>query len=408
MSFWYLFIKPYVYVSHLAAYGLAQNLEGVGLFGYLNGIYEPGIPFLLLNLDPTIGVRKLTGLILVLFPVFLLIVIRGGFVLGRRVGALVLLGVLVPGVISAIGFNLEISNYAPEEFLLGPGYLGGLWNSGVIFILSFVLGWGGVLIISNFFKSQKFKHVYDHLWCCMPLIGCLYLVIASQTKFDESQVIELNQSIQSYLQFYQEGYSLLEMECSTNLLLATESLICGKVSKASRLLSRQAISSDPKVRRYDNGWLDLLLSKDEVSKMNLILCGELSNKCKPTPSVLALTINELDEKRLIPLEEHSARARKLYTKLGVYVDKINLAERHENVKYFLFCFISLLAGGKAATASISLVGEANLLSCSWVKFLLKKLSSIFLSMYKALYCIPSLMIKLFCFMRACRVRRNVR
>lgn len=408
MEFWYLFIKPYAYIAHLAAYGLAQNLEGIGLFGYINGIYEPGVPFLLLNLDPTIGVRKITGLILVLFPVFLLIVVRGGFVLGRRTGSLVLLGVMAPGVISAMGFDFEISNYAPEEFLLGPGYLGGLWNSGVVFVLSFLLGWGGGLIVSNIFKSQKFKHVYDHLWCCMSLLGCLYLVVASQTKFDERQVVELNQSIQSYLQFYQEGYSVLAMECSNNLLLASETLICNKVFKASKSLSRQAISSDPKVRRYEDGWLDFLLSRGEISKMNSILCGELSNKCRTMPSVLALTMNDLDEKKLIPLEGHSERAKKLYEKLSVYVDKLNLAERHENIKYFLFCFVSLLAGGKAATSSISLVGEANLVSRSWGRFIVKGLSSICLSIYAVLCCMPSSVMRLFCFLRTYRVKRTMR
>ncbi|WP_144417752.1 hypothetical protein [Pseudomonas protegens] len=296
MSFWYLFIKPYAYISLLAAYGLAQNLEGVGLFGYMNGVYEPGIPFLLLNLDPTIGVRKLTGLMLVLFPIFLLVVIRAGFVLGVRTGSLMIIGALAPGVMSAIGFDFHIPNYAPEEFLLGPGYLGGLWNSGVIFILSFVLGWAGVLLIANIFKSQSFKHVYDHIWCCMPLIGCLYLVVSSQAKFDEEQVVDLNQSIQSYLQFYQEGYSLLALECVNNPLLARETLICSKVFKASKSLLEQSISSDPKVRRYQDGWLDSLLSKGEISKVNSVLCGELPNKCKTTPLVLALTMNDLDEK----------------------------------------------------------------------------------------------------------------
>lgn len=408
MSFLYLFIKPYAYISHLAAYGLAQNLEGIGLFGYINGIYEPGIPFPLLNLDPTIGVRKLTGLIFILFPVYLLIVVRGGFVLGARTGSLTLLTVLTPGLISAAGFDFEIPNYAPEEFLLSAGYLGGFWNSGVIFILSFVAGWAGILIVSNIFKSQKFKHAYDHIWCCMSLVGCLYLVVASQTKFDERQVIELNHSIQSYLRFYQEGYSILELECSNNLLLTSESLICSKVLKASKLLSAQEMGSNPRVRRYEDGWLDFLLSKSEIHKINSILCIEPSNKCKTTPSALALTFNDLDEKKLIPLEEHSKRVRKLYAKLGAYVDKTKQAEHHENIKYFLFCFISFLAGGKAATSSISLVGEASLTSRSWCKIFIGKLPSALLFIYRVLYRAPKSLIKLLCFLRALRPQKNMK
>jgi hypothetical protein len=409
MSFWYVFIKPYAYISFLAAYGLAQNLEGIGLFGYINGIYEPGIPFPLLNLDPTVGVKKLTGLILVLFPIFLFVIVRGGFVLGVRTGSLILVGVLAPGVISAIGFDVQIPSYAPEEFLLGSGYLGGFWNSGVIFIFSFVLGWGGVLLVANFFKSQKFKHVYDHIWCCMPLVGCLYLVVASQAKFDERQVVDLNQSIQSYLQFYQESYSFLALECVSNPLLSRETLICSKVFKTSKSLSEQSISSDPRTRRYQDGWLDVLLSKDETSKVNLFLCGGRdSNKCRTMPSVLALTMNDLYEKILIPIDEHSERVRKLYTKLGVYVDKIKLAERHENIKYFLFCFVSVLAGGKAATSSISLVGEANLLSRSWGRLFAIRLFLVCFSICKFFCRLPNSLVKLFCFLRAFRNTPNAR
>lgn len=112
------------------------------------------------------------------------------------------------------------------------------------------------------------------------------------------------------------------------------------------------------------------------------------------------------KKKLIPLDEHSERVRSLYAKLGVYVDKIKLAERHENIKYFLFCFVSALAGGKAATSSISLVGEEKLLSRSWGRLFVEALFSSFLFVYKALYRLPNLVVKIFYFLRRLRVARG--
>jgi len=374
MSIFLLFVKPYAFLAHLAAYGLAQNLEGVGLFGFINGIYEPGVPYLLLNYNPAQGVRVITGGILYCLPIFSLMLVRGAFVLGRFSGLLAAFVVFAPGVLSVFGVTISFESYTPEEFVFGAGYLGGLWNSGVIFVLAFVLGWAVVLMVANLFKSQKFKHGYDHAWCLLTLVGCMYLVVASQVKWDERQVSEINGSLEHYLNVFSRGYSLLKEECLPGGRLAGEADICEKVMSVSKMLVRDVEGSNPAVRRYGGAWLKSALMQHDIDKVNLVLCKEHSSQCTVLPDGLALDLNDFDEAKIIPSEAHLQRVKKLYSKLGIYVDKIKAAEEHENLKYFLFCFISFLAGGKAATSSISIVGEGNLKSSSWLYSILRFVS----------------------------------
>ncbi|MDQ0741193.1 hypothetical protein [Pseudomonas sp. W4I3] len=136
MQWLYLFIKPYYWISFIASYGVAQNLEGIGWFGYFNNIYEPGIPYPLLNLSPVVGVKTISLFFFTFFVWLAFIFVRGAYVLGRKSGMVGLLMVLFPGVLSLAGVSPSWWLLIPEEFHLGAGYIGGFWSSGINFIIS--------------------------------------------------------------------------------------------------------------------------------------------------------------------------------------------------------------------------------------------------------------------------------
>ncbi|CAH0167936.1 hypothetical protein [Pseudomonas mediterranea] len=369
MQWFYVFIKPYYWMSFIASYGVAQNLEGVGWFGYFNSIYEPGIPYPLLNLSPVKGV-KIISLLFFIFVAFMsLIFVRGAFVLGRKAGWVSISLVFLPGFLSLIGFSPSWWLLIPEEFRLGAGYIGGFWSSGINFLLAFVFGWSAVLMLANLFKSQKFKHVYDHLWCMLSLVGCMYLVVDSQAKSDREQMLEVNKLLGDYLQFYKVQYKNLNEYCLVGAsMFKEEKKICSSAAKVSSILSSNTVGDEPEVRRYGDFWLSSLPEPSDIAEINTYMCSRtsLSGACVETPLNLMVNSQELGGKVYIPLPDHGERVRKLYEKLGRLVDKVKLAREHENLKYFLFCMISFLAGGKAATASLSLIGEGNMKSRSWI------------------------------------------
>lgn len=369
MQWFYVFIKPYYWVSFIASYGVAQNLEGIGWFGYFNNIYEPGIPYPLLNLSPVAGVKAISLLFFMSFVFMSLMFVRGAFVLGRRPGLASLLVVFLPGVLSLIGFSPSWWLLIPEEFHLGAGYIGGFWSSGINFLIAFGFGWSAVLMLANCFKSPKFKHGYDHLWCMLSLVGCMYLVVDSQAKSDRGQMLETNKLLGDYLQFYKGRYQNLKEYCLVDASFAKdEKAVCKSAAKVFSILSFNIVGNEPELRRYGDSWLQSLPEPSDIARINTYFCSraDLNGACRETPSHLMVNSQEFGRKDYIPLPDHRERVGKLYDRLGKLVDKVKLAHEHENLKYFLFCIISFLAGGKAATASLSLIGEGNMKSRSWL------------------------------------------
>lgn len=369
MQWFYVFIKPYYWVSFIASYGVAQNLEGIGWFGYFNNIYEPGIPYPLLNLSPVTGVKTISLLYFLFFALMNFIFVRGTYVLGGKLGLVSLLIVFMPGFLSLMGFSPRWWLLIPEEFHLGAGYIGGFWSSGINFVIAFVFGWSAVLMLANLFKSPKFKHGYDHLWCLLSLVGCMYLVVDSQAKSDREQMLETNKLLGDYLQLYKGRYESLKDYCLVDTSFSkNEKAACKAATQIFSVLSFNVVGDEPELRRYGDSWLESLPEASDIARINTFFCSgtDLNESCRETPSHLMVNSQSYGRKDYIPLPDQGERVRKLYDRLGKLVDKVKVAHEHENLKYFLFCIVSFLAGGKAATASLSLIGEGSMKSRSWL------------------------------------------
>ena len=111
------FLHPYLLFCNLAAWGLAQNLEGLGLFHYINDFpmrvgNEVIYP---LNFSPIHGVNGLSGvLILILLPIALLN-IRAGFYLNKWAGWFSLCLWIIPGVMRMLGYVPDLRNFGPDQ-----------------------------------------------------------------------------------------------------------------------------------------------------------------------------------------------------------------------------------------------------------------------------------------------------
>lgn len=363
-----IFFKPYFFFAYIAAYGISQNLEGIGLFGLLNNIHDPDFPLPILNLSPVAGVKIIAGLLFVLLAPLALMLVRGGFILGKKAGIAMLAIVLLPGVLSLLGIPMSLVFFIPNEFHLGAGYIGGFWSNGTSFLIAFMWGWAAIMMVANVFKSQKFKHAYDHLWCLLTLVGCMYLVVDSQAKSHEESKVRTNAIIGKYLDFYNDRYKVLNSLCEANLALAMqEKNICERARSIFNTLPPEITQSKPEFRRYGDSWLANIPSKDDIERLNSSVCSHRdgSKICQETPVELLINSQELGDKVLIPTSVQTERLRRLYGKLNSEVENVTRSKEHTHLKYFLFCVICFIAGGKAATSSISFVGENNMKSRSW-------------------------------------------
>ncbi|POF97022.1 hypothetical protein BGP81_09905 [Pseudomonas putida] len=366
----FTFLKPYYWFAHIAAYGIAQNLEGINFFGWFNNIYDPRFPLPLLNYDPSTGVKIIAGAIYLLLAPLAFTLVRGGFVLGRKSGLVILAVVLLPGTLSLLGGSAPLEFFIPDEFHFGTGYIGGFWSNGANYIIAFMWGWATIMMVANIFKSQKFKHAYDHLWCLLTIVGCMYLVVDSQAKSHEEHKIEANALIGKYLEFYKGRYSALDTLCYKEpSIFANAKLICDKAKILSTSLSLEIERSEPEFRQYGDSWVEDIPSDTNIDQLNSYFCSndKFVANCKETPVDLLVSSQELGEKVLVPIPGHANRLKGLYKKLSSSVDKVARYKEYTHLKYFLFCLICFVSGGKAATSSISFIGEGNMKSRSWIR-----------------------------------------
>ncbi|MGA4104589.1 hypothetical protein ACI2S5_27190 [Ralstonia nicotianae] len=98
------FFLPYLMLCQLASWGLAQNLEGLRLFTYLNtapmqigdAIIYP------LNLNPAVGVANLSIILTGALVIVFLLNIRACFYLNKWVGGGGLILWLLPGLLRIV------------------------------------------------------------------------------------------------------------------------------------------------------------------------------------------------------------------------------------------------------------------------------------------------------------------
>ncbi len=281
--------------------------------------------------------------------------------------------VLLPGILSLLGTSAPLEFFIPDEFHFGTGYIGGFWSNGANYIIAFMWGWAAVMMVANIFKSQKFKHAYDHLWCLLTIVGCMYLVVDSQAKSHEEHKIEKNAAIGKYLDFYKERYSALNSLCHTEpSIFANAKSICEKAKNISTSLPSEIERPEPEFRRHGDSWMDDILSNTAIEELNSYFCSNDKTVayCKEIPIDLLISSKELGVKVLVPISGHTERLKELYKKLNFYADKVTHYKEYTHLKYFLFCLICFIAGGKAATSSISFIGESNMKSRSWARKIL--------------------------------------
>ncbi|MEO4014118.1 hypothetical protein [Pseudomonas rossensis] len=372
MNFLIDFFRPCYEVARLVAYWLSINLEGVHLFGALNNIYDPNLPYLILNLDPTQGLNILNGGCFLMVLATFLAAIRAGFVLGRVPGFITITVLLVPGVASVLGYMPNMPD-PPRVFHYGlQGDLGSPYIAAIVFFLLFIFGWAVMIIIASFFKSHKFKFYYEHVWCAVALVGCVYLVVDNQVRVSKDALTSAGGNFDVQISYYQDSYRKAKEICHSDSVVLSQEL-CGKIGAVLGEIARV---------HYDKNYmlgvssfeLSNLIGLSDIDAINNIVCGkqgELSDMCASLPVSFYVDASDIGKKVLIPGEKQNKRMENYYQRMVGLTERVKLNKEKEHYKLFVFFLIAFLAGGKASIASISIVGEAALNSRSWLLWFLQ-------------------------------------
>lgn len=240
------FLTPYFRFLFGAAYNLHQTLDGLGLSstsfievgadGSLQGGYfSPGqaiVPFVWI-------------LVLLTFST-LPILLLAGYVLGRKKGvALVILGLLSPGLLNAFGLLPDLNPIPRTYNIGGTGSLGSAIGFIPLILFGATLGWCLTVVLYDTFKlKDRFRHAYDHLWFLSAVLTGIFFVADTGSNKEAQELAESSSVIRSSSLYLLAQVRVYDAHCLESDLTQTAS--CRWASRVQQQLNDYA-AHHPKI-----------------------------------------------------------------------------------------------------------------------------------------------------------------
>lgn len=375
------FISPYVKICTLAGWGLAQNLEGLGLFKYFNSpqIQVGEHALYVLNLNPAVGVAQIAFLLTCSLAFTFFLSLRAAFYLGKKIGWICLLLWITPGLLAIFGVPFDIAPLGPDVFRLGRGFPGGAGPAGANLFLSFAFGWSAIMLIGIFWPRDRFKNIYDHIWYPLGLVAALYFVIDSALPFYKADTENTDQAIARTIDLYSTSVNQLLPLCQRERLISNLApRLCNLASKMpGRIKVDLELNHVNKTTLKDSDWIRLLaqdpLLIKEIGSLNQQACTERAwrSACKTIPIDVALRSEDIDKPYLFPPEAYAQALMSYAESQDRVANKIHEIEEDRNIRYFAFLLVAFLAGGKVANVSRALLKSDKVRPSSWIVIILK-------------------------------------
>lgn len=370
------FFYPYITLCQLASWGLSQNLEGLGLFKYLNTspMHVGNAIFYPLNLNPVQGVTHLalflTGVLIVVF----LLNIRACFYLNKWLGWIGLVLWVFPGLLSMFGHMPDMRSMGPDVFRYGVGFPGGMESAAANLLVCLVAGWSLILLLSSRCDRDKFKNIYDHIWYTMGLITMLYFVVDAGLPFYKQDLIDTDSRMVRTVQLFHAAEKRLEILCALPEAAGLSPTLCAMDSEL-KWGTNSYLDMDGKIRAKIDplGWVSKLASnlvlENQIEALNNWACGQghQPTQCQNIPQEAALSIHDIDTPMVFPPPRYAQEIQKLHSAMEKTDQRTEDIERGHNLRYFGFLIVALLAGGKLANASRAMVKKKESLNAhSWM------------------------------------------
>lgn len=369
------FFLPYLTLCYLASWGLAQNLEGLRLFTYLNTTPTEISDAIIYSqyLDPALGVVTLsfvlTGVLIVLF----FLNIRACFYLNKWVGGISLILWLLPGVLSMFGYMPDIRGMGPDVFRFGVGFPGSMESAAANLLICLVSGWSFILLFSSFWKRNTFKNAYDHIWYTLGLVAALYFVVDAALPSYKEDLTNADNRMVHTLQLFRTAENRLEVLCALPEAEKLSPDLCALRPKLKwGVLSYLEMQSKVRAKISPPDWVPLLASDAELARqigaLNNWACaqGQQPTQCQKVPLDTALSIQDLDTPLAFPSPNYAEAIQKFHASMEKSDMRIHDIERGHNLRYFGFLIVAFLAGGKLANASRAMVKDDSVGPPSWV------------------------------------------
>ncbi|ADD78103.1 Hypothetical Protein PANA_2936 [Pantoea ananatis LMG 20103] len=369
------FTLPYFLFCNLAAWGLAQNLEGLKLFHYINDMPQQygGDVITPWNISPLHGVKGLSDLLtIILIPIFLLNV-RAAFYLNRIAGWFSLSLWCLPGFLSLLGFVPDFHSLGPDKFLYGTNFTGSTPSAAANLIICLVAGWSAIMLISAFWKKTSFKNFYDHIWYVLGLVAALYFVVDSGLPSYKDDLSEAGEKTTLILQRYRDNAQNLYSLCKETEVQNLAPDLCQLASSVRWSSQNQLDSKDMLRARIDlPDWVDRLASYPpmavQIDALNKWACSPESvrGNCQTLPIEMVLGHEDFEVPMVFLPSPYAKELAGLHISMQTADEHIQEIERGHNGRYFVFLMLAFVAGGKLANASRSMAGHDTIRPRSWL------------------------------------------
>lgn len=369
------FLHPYLLFCNLAAWGLAQNLEGLGLFHYINDLpmrvgNEVFYPW---NIKPTHGVNGLSGVLtLMLIPIALLN-IRAGFYLNKWAGWISLCLWVIPGGMSLLGYVPDFHNFGPDKFQFGANFTGSTSSAAANLIICLIAGWSFIMLFGALWKKNTFKNAYDHIWYVLGLIAALYFVVDSGLPSYKEDLSESGDRTTSIMQLYRNGEQNLEVLCKEPVVVNKAPDLCSLAPAMKWAFQNSLISKDILRARIDlPDWVSSVASeptlKKQIDAFNVMACsqGQIRGNCQTVPIEMSLGMGDYKNPVAFLPPPYAQTLQLLHKSMQKADEHIQEIERGHNTRYFVFLLLAFVAGGKLANASRSMVKHDTVRPPLWL------------------------------------------
>jgi hypothetical protein len=383
------FLHPYLLMQLGITYSLQQALEGLGINKTQFEPWRDGngsIVGSMLNVDATLALPLLAVLTFSLVW-FALVMMALRALWGRRAVGLGLLLLLTPGLLSMAGVWPEVQ-WLPRTYVIGSGYVGSPWGMLLLQVSAMTTGWAlTVLITCRLRLDDRFRHGYDQFWYALAISAGLFFVLdlnANGQRDDLRQSAATSRAASTYLldqvrrldEACQSGAIKLQLACEW--ARSSQWQLDGYAHYGEKLYWQLGPEQEWRIytwsdRVHDDKTVDAL--RQELHQYNLHECpvtdlgggvtqsSRISRICQIPPAEFCTSF---PSRKLAGVDPVEAAARtvaianecivptlfRLKTEQASLATSVDDNARARHLRTMFFLFVSLVAGGKVANASV--------------------------------------------------------
>jgi len=369
------FFLPYLTLCHLASWGLAQNLEGLRLFSYLNTtpMQVHDIIVYPMNLNPAMGVANVAVILTGVLAVVFLLNVRACFYLNKWVGCTGLILWSLPGLLSMLGYVPDIRGMGPDVFRFGEGFPGGMESAAANLFICMIGGWSLILLLSSLWKKNTFKNAYDHIWYTLGLITALYFVMDAGLPSYKEDLADADERMVRTLQLFRTAQERLEVLCALPESAKLSPALCALAPELKwGVLSYLDMNGILRAKIEPPGWAASLASDPvmarQIGALNNWACAQSRQpkQCQKVPIDTALSSEDIDTPLAFPPPNYAKAIQQFHASMEKSDQRIHDIARGHNLRYFGFLIVAILAGGKLANASRAMVKDDLVRPPSWM------------------------------------------